>query len=237
MPNIEVKGTIVSNDDAWIYDWCDIENTCPKKVKDALEKANGEPVTIEINSGGGDVFAGNEIYYAIQAYRGQKTIDITGLAASAATIVSCAGDTVRAVPGMEYMIHNVSTGAYGDYNEMNKTSEVLQNANKAISNIYKLKTGMSHEKLLKLMNEETWMDAEKAKEYGFIDEIIGDNGSDKDKPFTIYNAAANVLSDSVKEKIRNAVKNPNGQKNTDSDFLMKQEQIKLLRMRGEIKHV
>lgn len=233
MPDIEIKGTIVSNDDKWIYDWFNIQATCPKDIKKSLTEANGQEVTIQINSGGGDVFAGNEIYYLIQAYKGKKTIDIVGLAASVATVIACAGDTVRAVAGMQYMIHNVSCGAQGDYHDMDKTSEILQNANKSISNIYRLKTGMSEADLLSFMDKETWLDATKAKEYGFIDEIIGDSGT-LSKPLNLYNSTAQILSEEVKQKIRNEVKNPNGNQ-TDSDFLMQKNQLNLLKLKGALK--
>lgn len=227
--DIEVKGTIVSNDDAWIYDYFEIENTCPKKVKKALADAKGEAVKVMVNSGGGDVFAGNEIYYLLSGYPGGCTVDITGFAASAATIICCAGKKVRATPGAQYMIHNVSCSAYGDYNEMDHTSDVLRNANKAISNIYRVKTGMSEADLLNLMNKETWMDAEMAKEMGFIDEIIGDNGLFGAKPITIHNSVAKILSDEVKNKIRNSVKNPGTE--------MQRNKLNLLKLKGEIKHV
>lgn len=235
MPDIEVKGTIVTNDDAWIYDYFGIENTCPAFIKKALEEAKGESVTVQINSGGGDVFAGTEIYYLISAYKGRKVVDITGFAASAATIVCCAGDIVRATPGAQYMIHNVSCSAYGDYNEMDHTSEILQNANKAISNIYRVKTGMSEAELLELMNKETWMDATKAKELKFVDEIIGDNGLLASRPLTIHNSVAKILSDEVKNKIRNSVKNPD--ERTSQDFMMQKNKLQLLKLKGEIKHV
>lgn len=236
MKIIEVKGTIVSNDDGWIYDWFGYENTTPKKLRKGLEEAAGDDVTIEINSGGGDVFAGNEMYYMINQYKGKTIADIVGFAASCATVVSCGANTVRAVPGMQYMIHNVSCGASGDYHEMDKTSGILQNANTAISNIYRLKTGMSEKELLELMDEETWMEAKRAKELKFIDEIIGDKGTLSGKPFTIHNSAAKLLSDEVKNKIRNEIRNPNGNIQTDSDFLMQKNQLNLLKLRGEIRH-
>ena len=237
MADIEIKGTIASNDDGWIYDYFGIENTTPKKVKDALKEANGEEVTIQVNSGGGDVFAGNEIYYLISGYKGNATVDITGFAASAATIVCCAGNRVRATPGAQYMIHNVSCSAYGDYNEMDHTSEILQNANKAISNIYRVKTGLSEKELLDLMNEETWMDATRAKELGFVDEIIGDNGLFNSRPLTIHNSVAKILSDEVKNKIRNTVKNPDMSDMADADFLMQKNKLNLMKLKGEIKNV
>lgn len=232
---IEVNGTIVSNDDAWIYDWFDIECTCPKKIKDQLKEANGDEVIVKVNSGGGDLFAGNDIYYMLTQYAGKVTVDISGIAASAATLICCAGDVVRANPGIQYMVHNVSTMASGDYKVMDKTSSVLKNANKSISNIYRLKTGMSNEELLKMMNEETWMDAEKAKSYGFIDEIIGDDGMFSNNPITITNSVAKVLSDEVKQKIRDTVKVPGSMENAEPGFLMQQEQLNLLKLRGELR--
>lgn len=235
--DIEVKGTIVSNDDAWIYDYFGIENTCPAKVREALEQAKGDKVTIQVNSGGGDIFAGTEIYYLISNYKGKTAVDIMGFAASAATIICCAGDTVRATPGAQYMIHNVSCSAYGDYNEMDHTSKILRNANKAISNIYRVKTGMSETELLELMNKESWMDATKAKELGFVDEIIGDNGLFNSKPFTIHNSVAKILSDEVKNKIRASVKNPNAPDTPESGLDVQKNRLELLRLKGEIKHV
>ena len=221
MPNIEIKGTIVSDEDAWIYEYFGIDCTCPKKIREALAESD-KPVTVEINSGGGDLFAGNEIYYMLHE-RGNVTVDIVGLCASAATIAACGGTHIRAIPGMQYMIHNVSCGAYGDYNEMDKTSEVLQNANVSVSNVYQQRTGLSEEKLLELMNEETWMDAKRAKELKFIDEIIGEN-----KKKTLNNAFCQILSDEVKDRIRNTVSNPEELK----DFEIKRKQLTLLKLKG-----
>lgn len=231
MPDIEIKGTIVDDDDGWIYDWFGIANTTAKKVKNGLEEAKGEAVTVKVNSGGGDLFAGNEIYYLLKAYRGWVTVDIMGLAASAATVICCAGNRVRANPGAQYMIHNVSCVAAGDYNAMDHASQVLQNANKAVSNIYQLKTGMSEQELLDLMNQESWMDATKAKEYGFVDEIIGDGGQLSQAVPVLHNAAgryAKILDEEVKEKIRNTVKKPG----TDADFSIQRNMLNLMRLRG-----
>jgi ATP-dependent protease ClpP protease subunit len=231
--DIDIKGTIVDDDDAWIYDYFGINNTSPKKVKEILEAAKSKPLTVGINSGGGDLFAGNEIYYLLQSYKGKITVDIMGIAASAATVISCAGDRVRATPGAQFMIHNVSCGAWGDYREMDHTSEVLQNANKSISNIYRIKTGLSEKDLLELMDKETWMDATKAKEFGFVDEIIGDGGKLEDKPLTLRNAAGGfckILDEEVKEKIRNTVRKPATA--MEADFSIQRNKLNLLRLRG-----
>jgi len=237
MKTIPIKGTIVSNDDKWIYDWFDIEAVCPKDVAKQLNEANGEDITVEINSGGGDVFAGNEIYYMFTQYKGNMSIDIVGFAGSAASIIAMAGKT-RIVPSGLMMIHNVSGNAQGDYHVMDKTSDVLKTANKAIANAYMTKTGLSQEKLLALMNEEKWMDAKEAVELGFVDEIINDNGKITKPPIkNLYNAMfVNILSPEVIEKVRNTIKNPDSiEGNAEPDFLMQkmQSQINLLKLKGE----
>lgn len=229
MVNIPVRGTIVASEDAWIYDYFGIENVSPKGIEQALLDAKGDEVTLEVNSGGGDVFAANDIWYLLQKYSGKTCADITGLAASAATIVCCGAETVRGVPGMQYMIHNVSTSAYGDYNEMDHTSDILQNANRTISNVYRMRTGLSEKELLNLMNQETWMDATRALELHLIDEIIGDSGILTNIPITINDCFAKILSDETKNKLRASLKNPDEK----PDFLVQKNQLNLLRMKGE----
>lgn len=240
MKTIPIKGTIVSNDDKWIYDWFGIEAVCPKDVAMQLKEADGEEITVEINSGGGDVFAGNEIYYLISQYKGKKTNDIVGFAGSAASIIAMSS-RCRIVPSGLVMIHNVSGGARGDYHVMDKTSEVLKTANKAISNAYIAKTGLSQEKLLELMDQEKWMDAKEALELGFVDEVINDSGKIANQPIkALYNSMfANVLSPEIIEKIRNTIKNPNDiQDNAGSDFLMQKmkSKLNLLKLKGEMRY-
>ncbi len=189
--NFAIKGAIVSNEDKWIYDLFGFEATSPKDVAGALEQAGGEDVVIEVSSPGGDVIAANEIYYAISMYNGSTTADITGWAASAASYLSLAANRVRMLPTAMFMIHNVSGSARGDYRVMDKESKVLKGFNKAISNAYRLKTGLSESELLSLMDKESWLTAAEAMEKGFIDEIIGaDNGAlDNTVPAAVYNAA------------------------------------------------
>lgn len=98
MKKVSVKGAIISNDDQWIYDWFEIEATSPKSIGNAIQEANGDEVEVEINSGGGDVFAGSEIYTALKAYSGNVTTKIVGLAASAASVIAMAGNKVLMSP-------------------------------------------------------------------------------------------------------------------------------------------
>lgn len=223
---IRVAGTIVSDDEKWMYDYFGIECTSPSTVRDAIAEADGEDITIIINSGGGDLFAGLEMNYEIAKYEGNTTVDIAGLAASAATIIACAGKKVRASAGAQYMIHNVSSSTSGDYKEMEHMSEVLQSANISISNVYQQKTGLDEKTLLKLMNNETWMDSKKAKEYGFIDEIIGEN--DAPSSFSIYNGVATILSDETKAKLRAQLE----QSEQADDHAKEYAYLELLKLKG-----
>lgn len=170
MAKVSIKGTIVSDDDKWIYDWFGIRATCPADIHEAIEEAAGEELEIEINSGGGDVLAGNEIYTALRTYKGRVSISIVGIAASAASYIAAARRCTITPVGL-YMIHNASGSARGDYHAMDQESEVLQTVNRAITAAYMEKTGMEQKELLKLMDQETWLTAEQAVEYGFVDSI------------------------------------------------------------------
>lgn len=173
---ISVKGPIIDSDDQWIYDWFGVEATSPKKVIDLISQAkNNEDLEVEINSGGGSVFAGSEIYTALKSYSGKVITKVVGLAASAASVVTMAGDIVKITPTGQVMIHNASGGFGGDYRDMEKGAEILKNVNATISNAYRLKTGLSNEELSEMMNKETWLTPQQALEKKFVDEIMFTN--------------------------------------------------------------
>lgn len=221
---VKIKGPIISNSDAWIYEYFGIEATSPSMIDKAIEKANGEDLEVEINSGGGSVFAGSEIYTALKSYKGDVTVKIVGLAASAASVIAMAGKKVLMSPTAQMMIHNVSSRAAGDYREMEHTAEILKSANDTIANAYRLKTGKTQEELLRLMDNETWMTAQKAKELGFIDEIMFE-----DLQLAASTSYSGLLPPEVINKIRNTVKNP-AQKNK-LDFLICK--LNYLKLKGE----
>ena len=176
MMKISVKGPIIDSDDQWIYDWFEVEATSPKKVIDLINQAkNNEDLEIEINSGGGSVFAGSEIYTALKSYSGKVTTKVVGLAASAASVIAMAGDKILISPTGQIMIHNASGGFGGDYRDMEKGAEILKNVNATISNAYRIKTGLSSDELLDMMNKETWLTPQQALEKKFVDEIMFTN--------------------------------------------------------------
>lgn len=170
MKTINIRGPIISSGEKWIYELFEEDATCPQDVISGLPEDNSE-IHVIINSGGGYVDEGNEIYTTLKSYTGRVVIDVIK-AGSAASVIAMAGDKVRISPVGQIMIHNASCGARGDYHTMDKTSEVLKKTNQSIASAYMLKTGLSEEELLKMMDSETWMTAQEAKEKGFADEIL-----------------------------------------------------------------
>lgn len=190
MKTITINGEIIPNDYAWLYDWYEMEYTCPANVKDILnELEDGEDVTVIINSGGGDVVSGQEIYSILKGVKNHVTVDVQSMAASAASMIAMAGDTVRMSPVALLMIHNASTCTSGDYRDMQHTAEVLQTVNAAIMEAYSRKTNLTYDELKDMMDRETWLTANQCVEKGFADEIIKD-----EKPAIITNAMVGKLS-------------------------------------------
>ena len=200
MKKIEIKGSIVSNDDAWIYELFEIEHTSPKKVNDIInEIEENEDVVVEINSGGGSVFAGSEIYTSIRKIN--PKVEIVGLAGSAASFIAMASDDVSISPTAQIMIHRASSIQLGNKHDMDDMSEMLNSIDSSIAYAYKNKTKLNQEELLQMMSKETWFTAEQAKEKGFVDSIM----------FEERDAVASVgltLPPTVINKVRNIIKQP-----------------------------
>lgn len=221
---IDIRGVIVPNDDAWVYDWFGMENTCPKTVNDILNTAGGESIDVYINSGGGDIFAGSEIYSALRSYVGKVNIHITGLAASAASVIACAGYSDISPTAM-MMVHNVSSCARGDYHDMDKESEVLQKANKSICAAYMHKCGISESDALAMMDEETWLTAEDAVKLGLVDKIADSQN------LQLVASSNPLLPRGIIDKIKSEIKGSAD----ESDFYFAKEKINLLKLKGALR--
>lgn len=156
--------------------WFD-DDVTPKMFRDELFAGKG-PVTIFLNSPGGDCIAASQIYTMLMDYKGDVTIKIDGIAASAASVIAMAGTKVLMSPTALMMIHNPMTMAYGNHAEMEKAIEMLDEVKESIINAYEIKTGMSRARLSHLMDAETWMNAAKAIELGFADDILRDEKID-----------------------------------------------------------
>lgn len=143
----------------------------PQMFRDELNAGEGD-VTVWINSPGGNVFAASEIYTMLRDYKGKITVKIDAIAASAASVVAMAGDIVQMSPVAMLMIHDPSTVAMGNTKDMEKAIEVLNEVKESIINAYADKSGLTHARIANLMSNETWMNAKKAVELGFADEIL-----------------------------------------------------------------
>ncbi|MGG6491764.1 UNVERIFIED_CONTAM: Clp protease ClpP [Bacteroidetes bacterium 56_B9] len=143
----------------------------PQMFRDELNAGEGD-VTVWINSPGGNVFAAAEIYTMLKDYKGSITVKIDAIAASAASVVAMAGDVVQMSPVAMLMIHDPSTVAMGNTKDMEKAIEVLNEVKESIINAYAAKSGLTHARIANLMSNETWMNAKKAVELGFADEIL-----------------------------------------------------------------
>ena len=150
--------------------WFD-DDVTPQLFKDELNAGSGD-ITVWINSPGGDCVAAAQIYNMLTQYKGNVTVKIDGIAASAASVIAMAGNMVLMSPVSMMMIHNPATVAFGDHMEMQKAIDMLAEVKESIINAYVIKTGLSRSKLSHLMDAETWMDANKAVELGFADDII-----------------------------------------------------------------
>ena len=149
-----------------------------KSIIDQINNAEGD-LEVLINSPGGYVFDGVEIYNALKAYnKGKVKTIITGIAASMASYIALAGDEVHAYDNATFMIHNVVVFAFGDYQELRKVADIAEGLTDLLANKYVEKTGASKEKIRNLMDAETWFFGEEIRDNGFVDEIIE---TDKDK--------------------------------------------------------
>ena len=161
---LHLNGTIA--EESWFDD-----DVTPQLFADELNAGNGD-ITVWINSPGGDCVAAAQIYNMLLDYPGNVTVKIDGIAASAASVIAMAGTRVLMSPVSMLMIHNPMTVAMGDAAEMEKAIEMLASVKDSIINAYEIKTGLSRAKLSHLMDAETWMNAKKAVELGFADDLL-----------------------------------------------------------------
>ena len=166
---LRIEGTIAENS------WVDDEIT-PKQFKAELMSGSGD-ITVFINSVGGDVIAAAQIYNMLMEYKGNVTVKIDGIAASAASVVAMAGTKVLVSPLSQIMVHNPMAAAFGDTDDMQKAISMLSEVKESIINAYEIKTGLSRAQISRLMDAETWVNAQKAVELGFADEILYTNNN------------------------------------------------------------
>ena len=203
MGKIDIKGYIVSNDDREFYDFYGMTSTYPKMVQDAIANDEDEEITLNIASNGGDVFAASEIYTMLRDSGKRIVVNIQGLAASAASVISMAGNTVRISPTAHIMIHKASSGFIGNSDDMERQSVVLNSIDESIALAYEMKTGLKQSELLELMAKETWLNAKTAVDKGFADEIMF-----FEEQIMVTNAVHQMPSKSAINKFKNMIAKP-----------------------------
>lgn len=196
------------------------DEVTPKQFKSELNNDGGN-ITVWINSPGGDVFAASQIYNMLMDYKGDVTVKIDGIAASAASVIAMAGGEVYMSPVSMMMIHNPMTIAFGDTAEMKKAIQMLSEVKESIINAYELKTGLSRTKLSHMMDDESWFNSKKAVELGFADAIMFQEESNQDSSDEgiIYNKMAVV----------NSFLHKLPQKKTGTDITVLDKRLDLLR--------
>lgn len=193
--DINLRGELWDNDSADIlryWGWRDI--TAPMDIAAALEQANGEDVTILINSPGGDMTVGAEIRSMFRRYKGKTTALFQGYGASAATLAASGCTEITSEPGALLCYHNPVSGAHGDYQDMAHASESLRNARDCILEMYAArKSSKSREELIALMDKNIYISPSQALEYGLLDKIIPLNGAAEEDPAAFVAAAGSRM--------------------------------------------
>ena len=180
------------------------DEVTPAAFREELFSADG-PIVISVNSPGGDTIASSQIYTMLREYPGDVTVKITGIAASAASVIAMAGSRVCMSPTAMMMIHNPFTIAMGDSEEMRRAGQLLDEVKESIINAYELKTGLSRTRISHMMNDETWMNPVKARELGFCDEILFSKNDPQETGESMFFSSASVqqrVMNSLLEKVQ-----------------------------------
>jgi ATP-dependent Clp protease protease subunit len=209
----------------WLFDKPDRSATA---LENAIKSMKGD-ITVWINSNGGEVFAASVIYTALKNYSGKITVKIDGTAISAASVIAMAGDEVLMSPTSILMIHNPWTFAEGEAKDMQKAIDLLSEVKESILNAYTKKTKLSKKEISNLMDQETWMSADKAIELGFADGKLFDEETDEPVINGIIAGAKLVYNSIDREEIAFKLKEflDNQPKNDKVDFLLLQNQLEL----------
>lgn len=179
MKTYRLAGTVVNTEDAYYMEMFGIDYISANLVQKYLEEANGDDVTFNLNSGGGSVFAGTEIYTMLSSYEGRVIVNITGLSASIASVLMMGADEVNIAHHAQIMIHQPRTVVYDsvDTLDLERVMNALSSTEKSLAKVYMKKTGLDEKRILEMMFKETWMTSDEAKELGFVDNIIEEDSA------------------------------------------------------------
>ena len=221
---IDIRGVIIPNSYKDIYDWLEMDSTCPRDVRTVLD-ASGDDVDVYINSNGGEIASGSEIYTMLREASQTRDvmIHITGAAHSAASVIACSARSEMA-PTALMMVHCVSSCAAGNHADLEHEAEVLRTADQALSSAYTEKSGMTREEVLEMMENETWLTAERAKELGLIDDIMFAQPEPQKEAMA---AGSGLLSVAEIERIRGIMQS---QKKLDAQAIAQAQRLQIGRL-------
>ena len=202
MITVPIKGIIVPNNLGDIYSFLGYEVASPNQLNEALSNANGQDITLEINSPGGYIDAGSEMYTALKKYSGNITAQVVGQACSAASWIALAANKVEMSPTAQMMIHRVSAGVEGNADDLTSVLQSLDSMDQTYVDLYSERTGLEKQEVYRMMCATTWMNAKQAVEKGFADSIMFEN----DQTPAVVNAyGVPVLSNSAISKIKELI--------------------------------
>ena len=161
------------------HDYWTGEGVTAKRVAAALRNMGAGPVTVNVNSPGGDMFEGLAIYNLLREHKGEVTVKVIGLAASAASVIAMAGDKVQIGKSAFFMIHNAWVVAMGNRNDLREYADMLEPFDRAMADVYAARTGQDAKAMAKLMDKETWINGSDAVEEGFADEFLASDQIEK----------------------------------------------------------
>ena len=197
---LTINGTIA--EDSWVDD-----EVTPQVFQDELSQGKG-PIDLWLNSPGGDCFAASRIYTMLMNYPDDVNVKIDGIAASAASVIAMAGTKVSMAPTAMIMIHNPLTIVGGQKEDLDQAAQMLAETKESIINAYELKTNLPREKISAMMDDETWMNVNKAIELGFADDMLGQNKditdcysySDKQSDLVVLNKLKRTSQNTISVK-------------------------------------
>ncbi len=229
---INIRGVMIPNSYKWYYDFFGEDSTCPRDVQSILDAVQqGDEVEVYINSPGGVIDVGSEIYTLLKTQKENIKIYITGEACSAASIAAMAGYCEMS-PTALMMVHCVSSGINGNHKAMEHMGEVLRTADKALCTAYMDKAGMSEEEALEMMEHETWLTAQQAKEKGLIDKIMFQE-QEEDMAQLVNGISFRLPTKGQLEKVKNLMNNNTSESSSGKKMLLMQTKFNYLKMRGE----
>lgn len=197
---LTINGTIA--EDSWVDD-----EVTPQVFQDELSQGKG-PIDLWLNSPGGDCVAASSIYTMLMNYPDDVNVKIDGIAASAASVIAMAGTKVSMAPTAMIMIHNPLTIVGGQKEDLDQAAQMLAETKESIINAYELKTNLPREKISAMMDDETWMNVNKAIELGFADDMLGQNKditdcysySDKQSDLVVLNKLKRTSQNTISVK-------------------------------------